>query len=109
MVARCNFAEINMTASIVCPVAVLSIDYPEGPFADALEAEVLRTLPQLSGLEGAQTEGERMEVYARAIDEQRDEFIAMYGDPFGWEKRAVPREPSMDNFGRFLGAAVGAE
>lgn len=98
-----------MSASFVRLAAALPIDYPEGPIADALEAEVQRSLPQLSGLEGAQNEGERMEIYARAIDEQRDEFIAMYGDAFGWEKRAVPREPSTQNFGRFLNAVVGAQ
>lgn len=98
-----------MTASIVRPIAVLSIDYPEGPIADAIEAEVQQSLPPVSGLEGARTENERLEAYARAIDAQRDEFIAMYGDAFGWEKRRVPREPVQQSISRFIDSVVSAE
>jgi len=71
-----------MTASIVRPIAVLSIDYPEGPIADAIEAEVQQSLPPVSGLEGARTENERSEAYSRAIDAQRDATAvtwAMFG------------------------------
>jgi len=98
-----------MTASIVRPIAVLSINYPEGPTADAIEAEVQQSLPPLNGLDGARTENERLEIYARAIDVQRDEFIAMYGDAFGWEKRRAPREAGHQSFGRFLDSVVSAE
>lgn len=98
-----------MTASIVRPVVVLSINYPEGPIAEALEAQVQQTLPPLSGLDQAQTEGDRLAVYARAIDAERDEFIAMYGDAFGWEKRSAPRDENKETFGHFLGSVVSAE
>lgn len=98
-----------MTASIVRPIAVLSINYPEGPTADAIEAEVQQSLPPLSGLEDVRTESERLEVYARVIDEQRDEFIGMYGDAFGWEKRTGTREVVKQTFGRFLNSVVSAE
>ncbi|WP_150124105.1 hypothetical protein [Cupriavidus nantongensis] len=98
-----------MTVSIVRPIAVLSINYPEGPIADAIEAEVQQFLPPVSGLDGALTESERLEAYARAIHEERSEFIAMYGDAFGWEKRSVPREPARQSVDRFIGAVVSAE
>lgn len=98
-----------MTVTIVRPVPLSSIDYPEGPLADRLEAEARRSLPHVSELDEARTEEERMLAYARVIEEQRDDFIGMYGDAFGWEKRSVPREPSVPALGRFVAAAVNAE
>lgn len=98
-----------MTASIVRPIAVPSINYPEGPTADAIEAKVQQSLPPLNGLDDARTESERLEIYARVIDEQRDEFIGMYGDAFGWEKRSVPREPGKQLIDRFFVSVVSAK
>jgi len=98
-----------MTVTIVRPVPLSSIDYPEGPLADRLEAEARRALPQVRGLDDAQTEGERMQAYAQVIEEQRDDFIGMYGDAFGWEKRSVPREASVPALGRYVAAVVNAE
>jgi hypothetical protein len=98
-----------MTVTIVRPVPLSSIDYPEGPLADRLEAEARRALPQVCGLDEAQTEGERMQAYAQVIEEQRDDFIGMYGDAFGWEKRSVPREASVPALGRYATAVVNAE
>lgn len=100
-----------MTVSIVRQVALpsIDIDYPEGPLADRLEAEARRSLPHVRGLDEAQTEAERMQVYAQVIEEQRDDFIGMYGDAFGWEKRSVPREPAVPKIGRFVDAIINAE
>ena len=98
-----------MTVTIVRPIPLSSIDYPEGPLADRLEVEARRSLPQVRGLDEAQTEEERMQAYAQVIEEQRDDFIGMYGDAFGWEKRSVPREPSVPALNRFVAAVVNAE
>jgi len=73
-------------------VPVFDIDYPEGPLADALEAEVERKLPPLPGLTQAATQDERLAIYAAAIEAQRADFVDMYGCPFGWEKRSEPRD-----------------
>lgn len=100
-----------MTVSLVRQVALppIDIDYPEGPLADRLEEEARRSLPHVRGLDEARTEGERMQAYAQAIEEQRDDFIDMYGDAFGWEKRSVPREQGAQKIGRFVDAFVNAE
>lgn len=102
---------MNMTVSIVRQVALppIDVDYPEGPLADRLEEEARRSLPHVRGLDEARTEDERMQAYALAIEEQRDDFIDMYGDAFGWEKRRVPREPGAQRVARIAGAVVNAE
>lgn len=73
-------------------VAVTDINYPDGPLADALEAQIEQCLPDLPGLEDATTPEERLAVYARAIGEQRAGFVAVYGDAFGTEKRGEARD-----------------
>jgi hypothetical protein len=75
-------------------VPVSNIDYPDGPLADALEAEVAATLPPLAGLQEASTLEQRMAIYAKAIEAQREAFIETHGCQFGWEKRSAPREES---------------
>lgn len=82
-----------MTALTVSPVAC-SIDYPDGPMADALEAQISQSLPAVEGLSEAETQAERMMAYDCAIRKQFKEFVDLYGDPFGWEKRQVTREES---------------
>lgn len=60
-----------------------SLDYPDGPIADALEAQIERTLPPLAGIASAECQSDRLAVYAQAIKVQMSEFVAMHGDPFG--------------------------
>jgi hypothetical protein len=76
--------------------------------ADALEAQARNSLPPVEGLDQATTDSERMRVYEQLIRQQRDEFVAMYGDPFGWEKRSTPREESPQTTGNFADYVVGA-
>jgi hypothetical protein len=77
--------------SAIRPVGVLEVNYPEGPLADALEAQIETSLPPIAGLDSAASQGERLKIYEAEIRQQREEFTAMYGDPFGWEKRSEPR------------------
>jgi hypothetical protein len=79
-----------MSVSRVVPVA--TIDYPEGPMADALEAEVQRTLPPLPGFDPQASQEQRVAVYESLIAQQRADFIEMYGCPLGWEKRNASRD-----------------
>lgn len=81
-----------MTAYSVFPVAVPAIrSYPpDGPLADALEERVRRSLPVVDGLEQAQSQVERMGVYRKVIQKQLEEFVALYGDPFGQDVASVP-------------------
>lgn len=76
-----------MTLTTMCTskmaIPLDSFEYPEGPLADALEAEVARTLPLIPGLEAAVTHDERMAVYARTIRVQMAQFVAAHGGPFG--------------------------
>lgn len=96
-----------MTAPIVHPVA-LPTDYPDGPLADEIEAQVQRSLAPIHGMHPEMTEAERLQVYEQTISQQRDEFIELYGDPFGWEKRRVPREASTLQNEFYADHAVGA-
>lgn len=81
-----------MKNSLPSLALALHIDYPDGLAADELEAKIAADLPALPGLDEAGSQQERLDVYATAIHEQREEFVDLYGDAFGWEKRTEPRE-----------------
>ena len=77
-------------------ISLVALDsFPESPLADAIEADLQRTLPTISGMDEAFTPAERLACYQREVDFQRSSFVEVYGDPFGWEKRAVPREDAV--------------
>lgn len=78
-----------MDFPLVMPVG--SFAYPEGPIADALEAQIAATLPEIAGLEDAPSGAARAKVYASVIDQQRHDFVEQYGEAFGWERRSKDR------------------
>jgi hypothetical protein len=72
--------------------------YPEGVLADALEAQIAKTLPEVEGLDQAMSQADRISVMGMAVAKQRVAFIETYGDPFGCERRSEVREESLVTF-----------
>lgn len=68
---------------------------PDGPLADAIEAALQNSLPAIHGMDEAHTPEERLACYQRETDFQRASFVELYGEPFGWERRASPREDAV--------------
>lgn len=66
--------------------------FPESALADAIDQDIQRGLPAVPGLDEAHTAEERAAVFARAIETQRAEFVSLYGEAFGWERRSEPRD-----------------
>lgn len=64
----------------------LPADYPEGPSAEAIEAQVQQSLPPLAGLADARSLDERVAVYGRELSQQRAAFMGIHGhDALGCE------------------------
>lgn len=103
---------VGIAKSIVAPFNVSEIvfSYPDGAVADAIEAQVARSLPEVSGLELAQTPAQRAAVFQETIERQRAAFVDLHGDAFGYERRTEDRkaatakfEPALAVFGAELG------
>lgn len=72
-----------MTVTTQPSIAAIAIGYPEGPLSEALEDAVQQSLPRLPGLEEAKSAAERLVVYSKTVQAQREQFIGVYGDAFG--------------------------
>lgn len=68
-----------------------SVGQAGGCAADAIEVQIQKDLPHIEGLHSTLPEGERKAIYVKTIAEQRAAFMAIYGDPFGCERRTELR------------------
>lgn len=67
------------------------IAYPEGSHADAIEREVMMSLPKVEGLDAAVTQEERVLIFSSVAAQQRAAFVERHGNPFGCEHNSEPR------------------
>lgn len=73
-------------------VGDLSDCYPEDRMADAVEAKIDLTLPDIAGLTPGLTDEQRLTVLAATTAMERAAFVEIYDDPFGDEADlAAPR------------------
>lgn len=72
-----------MSVTMQSTIAAIAIGYPEGPLSDAMEAAVQQSLPRLPGLEEASSAAERLVVFSKAVQLQRERFIDVNGNAFG--------------------------
>lgn len=87
-----TIAKIFPVPSLPLAQVFLSADYPDGPSADAIEAQVQQSLPPLAGLTDAHSLDERLAVYAQEIAQQREVFMSIHGhDALGQEAKELPQ------------------
>lgn len=55
-----------------------------------VEASVISLLPELPGLLENLTESQRFQLFSVEIDRARENFISLYGDPFGAQSKKSP-------------------
>lgn len=79
----------NVSAASISLIPFESLDLPDGPEGEAIEAQVRSNLPVLDGVEAAQSEEERNLAYASIIAKQRAAFVQFHGDAYGLETKKV--------------------